>query len=97
MKFRDFEDSEVSRILKFRDFDDFEIPRFLRNYSAVMNGEGAVREACERVFRPRFRMPNHARDAPQPLRINFGEIENLRFRNFGTGSEIWAALALPWP
>ena len=35
-------------------------------------------------------MPNHARDAPQPLRTNFGEIENLRFRNFGTGSEIWA-------
>ena len=74
-------------ILKFR--------RFLWNYSVVMNGEGAVREACERLFRPRFRMPNHARDAPQPLRINFGEIENLRFRNFGTGREIWAALALP--
>ena len=49
-----------------------------------------MREARERVFRPRFRIPNHARDAPQPLRINFGEIENLRFRNFGTGSEIWA-------
>ena len=53
-----------------------------------------MREACERVFRPRFRMPNHARDAPQPLRTNFGEIENLRFRNFGTGSEIWTALTL---
>ena len=53
-----------------------------------MNGEGAVREARERVFRPRFRMPNHARDAPQPLRTKFWEIENFRFRNFGTGSEI---------
>ena len=73
----------------------FEIPRFLRNYSAVMNGEGAVREARERVFRPCFRMPNPTRDAPQPLRTYFGEIENLRFRNFGTGSEILASLALP--
>ena len=79
MKFRDFEDSEVSRILKFRDFDDFEIPRFLRYYSAVMNGEGAVHEACERVFRLRFRMSNHARDTPQPLRTNFGKSKILDF------------------
>ena len=59
--------------------------------------QGAVREACERVFSSRFRMPNHAGDAPQPQRTNFGENENLLFRNFGTGSEIWTALALPWP
>ena len=37
-----------------------------------------MREACERVFRTRFRMPNHARDTPQPLRINFGKIGNFR-------------------
>ena len=40
--------------------------------------EGAVRETCERVFRTRFRMSNHARDTPQPLRINFGKIGNFR-------------------
>ena len=44
-----------------------------------MNGEGAVREACERVFRPRVRMPNHTRDIPQPLRTNFGEIKIFDF------------------
>ena len=51
-----FRNSEILRILKFQDF--------LRYYSAVMNGEGAEREACGRVFRTRFRMPNHARDTP---------------------------------
>ena len=92
MKFRDFEDSEISRILKFRDFDDFEIPRFLRYYIAVMNGEGAVREAHGRVFRTRFHTSNHAHDAPRSLRSKFGKIEIFRFRKFG--SEIWAALGL---
>ena len=77
MKFRDFVNSEISRILKFRDFDDFEIPRFLRNYSAVMNREKAVREARGRVFRTRFRMPNHARDTPHPPRSKLGKFENF--------------------
>ena len=67
----------VVTVLKFRDFEDFEIPSFLRYYSAVMDGEGAEREACGRVFRTRFRMPNHARDIPHPPRSKLGKFENL--------------------
>ena len=36
------------------------------------------------MFRTRFRMRNHTRDAPKSTRSQFGEIENLRFRNFGS-------------
>ena len=46
-------------------------------------------ESRVRVFRTRFRMSNHARVAPRPLRSKFGETENFRFRNFR--SEIWLA------
>ena len=42
-----------------------------------MNGEGAEREACGRVFRTRFRMPNHARDNPHPPRSKLGKFENF--------------------
>ena len=58
---------------------------------------GAVREACERVFRPRSRMPNHARDAPQPLRINFGETKIYYFEILVPVVRFGPALALPWP
>ena len=55
-----------------------------------------MREACRRVFRTRFRMPNHARDTPQPLRINFGKIGNFRKSKF-SDFEILVARFEPLP
>ena len=92
--FRDFEDSEISRNLKF-----LAVP-VLCHDKVMQPRKGSWARGARargRVFGMCFRTSSHARDAPRSLRDKFGKSENLRFRNFGTGSEIWALFALPYP
>ena len=103
-QFMNFVSFGIPRFCGFRDFEDFEFRgicnslAFPCSAAATSCGRGSGARGARargRVFRTRFRASSHARDAPRSLRSNFGKIENLRFRNFG--SEIWAAFALPCP
>ncbi len=83
-------DLEILLILGIRDFpcNSHALPR----QRHVCKEAGCESRARGRVFRTRFRMSNHARVAPRPLRSKFGEIENFRLRIFR--SEIWTVFAL---